>query len=181
MSQQHSFITFIKNKHNFELTIFGLNVTASWRINFRQYFRMLVLSPTARLKIHINNKIPKTKIVFNNLLINSILKCILNLEINSTVFSFVMKELLKITNTLEIPKTVIITSLNVIYKLDPTNIISITNNTIIVKIKPSIGIFNCEITSGGTLTGLKILTIKVIAKSTTYPIGSSLNLFALLA
>lgn len=123
MSQQHSFITFIKNKHDFELTVFGLTITASWRINFRQYFRMLVLSPTARLKIYINNKIPKTKIVFNNLLINSILKCILNLEINSTVFSFVMKELLKITNTLEIPKTVIITSLNVIYKLDPTNII----------------------------------------------------------
>jgi len=122
MSQQHSFITFIKNKHNFELTIFGLKVTASWRINFRQYFRMLVLSPIVTLRLFINNKIPKTKIVFNNLLINSILKCILNLEINSTVFSFVMKELLKITNTFKIPKMLIAVSLKIIYKLDPTNI-----------------------------------------------------------
>ena len=69
MSQQHSFITFIKNKHNFELTIFGLKVSASWRINFRQYFRMLILSPIVTLRIFINNKIPKTKISVNNLLL----------------------------------------------------------------------------------------------------------------
>ena len=123
MSQQHSFITFIKNKHNFELTIFGLNVTASWRINFRQYFRMLVLSPIVTLRLFINNKIPKTKISVNNSLIKFNLNCILNLKIKNPVFSFIMKQLLKITNTLEIPKTVIITSLKVIYKLEPTNII----------------------------------------------------------
>ena len=123
MSQQHSFITFIKNKHNFELTIFGLKVSASWRINFRQYFRMLILSPIVTLRIFINNKIPKTKISVNNLLLKFILKCILNLRIKSPAFSFIMKQLLKITNTIKIPKMLITVSLKVIYKLEPTNII----------------------------------------------------------
>lgn len=122
MSQQHSFITFIKNKHNFELTIFGLNVTASWRINFRQYFRMLVLSPIVTLRLFINNKIPKTKISVNNSLIKFNLNCILNLKIKNPVFSFIMKQLLNITNMIKIPKMLMTISLKIIYKLDPTNI-----------------------------------------------------------
>lgn len=122
MSQQHSFITFIKNKHDFELTVFGLTITASWRINFRQYFRMLVLFPVVTLRIFVNNKIPKIKLSVNNFLIKFILKRILNLRIKSPAFSFIMKQLLKITNMIKIPKMLMTISLKIIYKLDPTNI-----------------------------------------------------------
>ena len=123
MSQQHSFITFIKNKHDFELTVFGLTITASWRINFRQYFRMLVLFPVVTLRIFVNNKIPKIKLSVNNFLIKFNLNCILNLKIKNPVFSFIMKQLLNITNTFKIPKMLIAVSLKVIYKLEPTDII----------------------------------------------------------
>jgi len=44
------------------------------------------------------------------------------LRIKSPAFSFIMKQLLKITNMIKIPKMLMTISLKVIYKLDPTNI-----------------------------------------------------------
>jgi hypothetical protein len=83
---------------------------------------MLVLFPVVTLRIFVNNKIPKIKLSVNNFLIKFILKCILNLRIKSPAFSFIMKQLLKITNMIKIPKMLMTISLKVIYKLDPTNI-----------------------------------------------------------
>lgn len=122
MTQQHSFISYIRNKHSFELTIFGLRVTASWTINFKQYFRMVVLYPTFTIGLSILNKIPKTKLTISNSLIKFLLKNTLTLKLKKTVFTFMMKQLIKITNTFVIPKVLLTAILKVIYKLDPIDL-----------------------------------------------------------
>ncbi len=119
MTQQHSFISYIRNKHSFELTIFGLSVTASWTINFKQYFRMVVLYPTFTIALSVLNKIPKVKLTISNSLIKFLLKPTLALKLKKTVFTFTMKQLLKITNSFVIPKTLFTTVMKLIYKLDP--------------------------------------------------------------
>ena len=105
MSQQHSFISYIKNKHSFEITIFGLNVTASWRVNFRQYFRMIVLDPVLTVGYLTALKIAKTKLTISNTLIKLTIKPTLALSVKKIKFTMVMKQAIKFTYSLVIPKT----------------------------------------------------------------------------
>lgn len=119
MTQEHSFITYIRNKHSFELTIFGLTVSASWSINFKQYFRTTIASPLLSIKFVFTNIIPKTAITF----INSLIKLIINLNSNIIITKpsivFTMSQWLKITSPITISKLLLTLIMNVIYKLDP--------------------------------------------------------------
>jgi hypothetical protein len=105
MSQQHSFISYIKNKHSFELTIFGLNVSVNYRINFRQYFRMTVLDPILTVGYTTVLKIAKTKLTISNTLIKLTIKPTLALSVKKIKFTMVMKQAIKFTYSLVIPKT----------------------------------------------------------------------------
>ena len=117
MSQQHSFISYIKNKHSFELTIFGLNVSVSYRINFRQYFRMTILDPILTVGYTTVLKIAKTKLTISNSLIKLILRPTLALSLKKTKFVFVMKQAIKFTNNFIVPKTTFSTVMQTLIKI----------------------------------------------------------------
>jgi hypothetical protein len=105
MSQQHSFISYIKNKHSFELIIFGLNVSISYRINFKQYFRMTILDPILTVGYSTSLKIAKTKLTISNSLIKLTVKPTLALSLKKTKFTFIMKQAIKFTYSLIVSKT----------------------------------------------------------------------------
>jgi len=137
MTQEHSFITYIRNKHSFELTIFGLTVSASWSINFKQYFRTTIASPLLSIKFVFTNIIPKTAITFINSLIKLIINLNSNIIINKPSIVFTMSQWLKITTPITISKLLLTLIMNVIYKLDPISIkipkISFTTTPLLAK------------------------------------------------
>jgi hypothetical protein len=117
MSQQHSFISYIKNKHSFELTIFGLIVTASWRINFIQYFRITILGPILTMTCLVPLEIAKIKLTILNSLIKLIVSPTAELLIKKTKFTFVMKQAMKFTRDFIISETKFTLIMQIVVKL----------------------------------------------------------------
>jgi hypothetical protein len=118
MSQNHSFISIIRNEHSFTLTIAGISFVTSWYIGFRQRLRISVSQIKLLTKYTVALSVKKVKLTLDN----SLIKLLSNytaivVRIPRTRFVMAMKQLLKITYSVAIPKTLLTISVKLFTKL----------------------------------------------------------------
>jgi len=104
MSQNHSFISYIKNEHSFTLTIFGISIVVTSIVRFRQYLRMVFADIKLGMKFVLNLNVRKIKLTISNSLLKLIMNFASTIKIAKTRFVYIMKQLLKISYTQKIPK-----------------------------------------------------------------------------
>jgi len=107
MSQNHSFISYIKNEHSFTLTIFGISIVVTSIVRFRQYLRMVFADIKLGMKFILNLNVRKIKLTISNSLLKLIMNFPVTLRIARTRFVYTMKQLLKISYTQKISKIII--------------------------------------------------------------------------
>jgi len=105
MSQNHSFISYIKNEHSFTLTIFGISIVVTSIVRFRQYLRMVFADIKLGMKFILNLNVRKIKLTISNTLLKLIMSFTSTIKIAKTRLVATMKQLLKISYTQKIPKT----------------------------------------------------------------------------
>ena len=107
MSQQHSFISYIKNEHSFTLTIFGISIVVTSIVRFKQYLRMVFANIKLEMKFILNLNVRKIKLTITNSLLKLIMNFVTTIKIARTRFVYTMKQLLKISYTQKISKIII--------------------------------------------------------------------------
>jgi hypothetical protein len=118
MSQNHSFISYIRNEHSFTLTIAGISFVTSWYIGFRQRLRLIIGQIKLIMGFTIALKVKKVKLTLDNSLIKLLSNyTAITIRIARTRFVMTMKQLLKITYSVAIPKTLLTTSVKLFTKL----------------------------------------------------------------
>jgi hypothetical protein len=107
MSQNHSFISYIKNEHSFTLTIFGISIVVTSIVRFRQYLRMVFADIKLGMKFILNLNVRKIKLTISNTLLKLIMSFTSTIKIAKTRLVATMKQLLKISYTQKISKIII--------------------------------------------------------------------------
>jgi hypothetical protein len=107
MSQNHSFISYIKNEHSFTLTIFGISIVVTSIIRFKQYLRMVFGNIKLGMKFILNLNVRKIRLTISNTLLKLIMYVTSTIKISKTTFIITMKQLMKIVYPQKISKIII--------------------------------------------------------------------------
>lgn len=107
MSQNHSFISYIKNEHSFTLNIFGIIIIITSVIRIKQYLRMGFSNIKLGIKFILSLNVRKIKLTISNTLLKLTMNFAPTIRIPKTIFVTTMKQSMKFLYPQKIPKIVI--------------------------------------------------------------------------
>jgi hypothetical protein len=98
----HNFYPVLKNKHSFNLTVFGFSISTSFVVNFKQKIKMIITSITLSTDWSFPLVIKRPLFVINNTLVKLLLKPTITINIKKPTIVATMKQLIKPTPVINI-------------------------------------------------------------------------------
>jgi hypothetical protein len=117
MSQQHQFISYIKNKHSFKLVIFGMAIIITWNINFSQYLNITFADFIMIQKFLLSLKLKKVQLTINNMLLKLIINFVLSFSLKKIIVNMNMNQIMNFIFNLKMLKMQYIIVINLLIKL----------------------------------------------------------------
>jgi hypothetical protein len=113
----HDFISILKNKHSFNLTVFGFSISTSFVVNFKQRIRMTISNITLSTDWSFPLVIKRPVFTFVNSLIKLALKPTITIQIKKPTIVATMRQLIKPTQTIVIKAPVVVFIMHLFSKI----------------------------------------------------------------
>jgi hypothetical protein len=104
----HDFISILRNKHSFNLTVFGFSLSTSFFVNIKQKIKLTITSMSLSTDWATSLKVKKPLFTFVNSLIKLKISPTLSLSVKRPRLVFIMRQLMKITQTINVTKPTIV-------------------------------------------------------------------------
>lgn len=100
----HDFITILRNKHSFNLSVFGFSLSTTFLVNIRQRIRMTILGMTLSTDWSFPLQVKKPLFTLVNSLIKLTIRLTPSISVKRPRFVFTMRQLLRLPQTINITK-----------------------------------------------------------------------------
>jgi len=104
----HDFISILRNKHDFNLTVFGFSVSTSFIVNFTQRIKLIITNITLSTDWSFPLVIKKPLFIISNTLVKLLLKPIITVYVKKPTIVAIMRQLIKPTPTINVKAPVFV-------------------------------------------------------------------------
>jgi hypothetical protein len=98
----HDFISILKNKHDFNLTVFGFSVSTSFVVTFTQKIKLIITNITLSTDWSFPLVIKRPLFIISNTLVKLLLKPTLTVYVKKPTIVATMRQLIKPTPTINV-------------------------------------------------------------------------------
>lgn len=104
----HDFISILKNRHSFNLTVFGFSVSTSFVVNFTQRIKLIITNITLSTDWSFPLVIKRPLFTITNTLVKLLLKPIITINVKKPTIVATMRQLIKPTPTINVKTPVFV-------------------------------------------------------------------------
>lgn len=98
----HDFISILKNRHDFNLTVFGFSVSTSFIATFTQKIKIIISNVTLSTDWSFPLVIKRPLFIITNALVKLLLKPVMTVYIKKPTITAIMRQLIKPTPTINV-------------------------------------------------------------------------------